>query len=101
MQNNIHVIDYAVTPTEAVGPRRLLNSTLALALLACLAVGLALLLDYLDDTIHTPDEVQKKLGLPTLSLIPSVKKRLRSELRNISLENFGDHPASGVAYSYW
>ena len=82
VQNNIHVIDYAVAPTEALGPRRLLNTTLALALSLAFAVGLALLLEYLDDTIGTPDEVQKRLGLPTLSLIPSVRGKLRSDLRN-------------------
>ncbi|HEY8187239.1 MAG TPA: polysaccharide biosynthesis tyrosine autokinase [Pyrinomonadaceae bacterium] len=94
LQNNIHVIDYAVAPTEAVGPRRLLNTTLALALSLVFATGLALLLEYLDDTIQTPDEVQKRLGLPTLSLIPSVRGRLRSELRNTSIEKIGhaEHP---------
>ena len=91
-QNNIHVIDYAVTPTEAVGPRRLLNTTLALALTLSLAVGLSLLLEYLDDTIQTPDEVQKKLGLPTLSLIPAVKGRLRTSLRNSRIAVNAKHP---------
>ena len=94
MQNNIHVIDYAVTPTKALGPRRLLNTTLALVLSLAFATGLALLLEYLDDTIRTPDEVQKRLGLPTLSLIPSVRGRLRSNLRKTSIEKFGSaqHP---------
>ena len=94
VQNNIHVIDYAVTPTEAVGPRRLINTTLAFVLSLVFALGLTLLLEYLDDTIRTPDEVQKRLGLPTLSLIPSVRGRLRSDMRSSSIGKVGSaqHP---------
>ena len=87
MQNNIHVIDYAITPTEAVGPKRLVNTILTFMLSLSLAVGLSLLLEYLDDTIQTPDEVQKRLGLPTLSLIPAVRGRLRTVLH---------HPRHGI-----
>ena len=87
LQNNIHVIDYAIPPTEAVGPKRLVNTTLAFMLSLSLAIGLSLLLEYLDDTLQTPDEVQKRLGLPTLSLIPAVRGRFRTIL---------DHPRRGV-----
>ena len=80
VQNNIHVIDYAVVPTEPVGPKRLLNTTLAFVLSVVLAIGIALLLEYLDDTIQTPEDVQRTLGLATLSLIPAVGGRLRTVL---------------------
>src|SRR4030095_10071781 len=67
---------------------------LALALSLAFALGLTLLLEYLDDTIRTPDEVQKRVGLPTLSLIPAVTGRLRADLSGTSIGKFGNaqHP---------
>ena len=39
-----------------------------------LAVGLAFGIEYpLDDTVKTPDDVQRKLNLPLLGLVPSVR----------------------------
>jgi len=80
LQNNIHVTNYAVTPTKPFGPRRLLNTSLALILSLVFASGLALLLEFLDDTIRTPADVEKTLGLTTLSLVPTVKGSSRSHL---------------------
>lgn len=53
-----------------VGPRR--NTNTIIALLASLAagIGLAFLLDYLDDSIKSSDDVGRHLGLPTLALVP-------------------------------
>ena len=45
-----------------------------------LGVGLALLLEYLDDTVHSTEEVERLLHLPALAVIPSAtgngKRRL-------------------------
>jgi capsular exopolysaccharide synthesis family protein len=55
---------------------------LALILSLGLGVGLALLLEYLDDTVHSTDEVERLLHLPALAVIPSAlgngKRRLLS-----------------------
>ncbi|MCM3874293.1 MAG: polysaccharide biosynthesis tyrosine autokinase [Pyrinomonadaceae bacterium] len=69
-QNNIHVVDYAATPKTAVGPRRLQVIVVALLLSLTFGVGLALFLEYLDDTVDTPDDVEKALRLPALAVIP-------------------------------
>jgi polysaccharide biosynthesis transport protein len=92
-QNNVHVINYALVPREPVGPRRLLNVFLALFLSLPPAAGLAVFLEHLDDTIRTPDEVEKALGLPALSLIPAVSRR-RGGVRSTDLLrlNNGEHP---------
>ena len=50
-------------------------------------IGLAFLLDYLDDSVRTSDDVGRHLGLPTLALIPhqsSVEKRKHGLLPNKS-----------------
>src|SRR5688500_3732489 len=46
-----------------------------------MGIGLAFLLDYLDDSVKTSDDIGRHLGLPTLALIPhhfgSEKRRLK------------------------
>jgi capsular exopolysaccharide synthesis family protein len=42
-----------------------------------LGVGLALFLEYLDDTVHSTDEVERLLHLPALAVIPSVAPAAR------------------------
>lgn len=76
-QNNIHVVDYAPTPHYAVGPRRLQVIVVALLLSLTFGVGLALFLEYLDDTIDTPDDVERALRLPALAVIPLAEGHLR------------------------
>lgn len=68
--NNIHVVDYASEPTAAVGPRRLQSILIALALSLAFAVGLAVFLEYLDDTVKSPEDVERGLRLPALAVIP-------------------------------
>jgi polysaccharide biosynthesis transport protein len=69
-QNNIHVVDYSPTPRYAIGPRRLQVIVVALLLSLIFGVGLALFLEYLDDTVDTPEDVEKALRLPPLAVIP-------------------------------
>lgn len=76
-QNNIHVVDYAPTPQYPVGPRRLQVIVVALLLSLTFGVALALFLEYLDDTIDTPDDVETALRLPALAVIPLAEGHLR------------------------
>ena len=70
--NNISVVDYAITPDFPVGPARMRSVMLAFVLALALGVGLALFLEYLDDSIHSTDDVEKFLRLPALAVIPSM-----------------------------
>jgi succinoglycan biosynthesis transport protein ExoP len=78
--NNVSIVDYAITPDGPIGPNRTRNVLIALFLALGLGVGLALLLEYLDDTVHSTDEVERLLHLPALAVIPSAlgngKRRL-------------------------
>lgn len=94
--NNIHVVDYSPVPKGPVGPRRM--QSLALAMLVSLVFGVALAryLDYLDDSIHSADDVEKTLRLPALAVIPAMgslsRRRLRSS--NLSLQKANGNAAS-------
>jgi polysaccharide biosynthesis transport protein len=76
--NNIRVIDHAIVPYKPIGPKRLLNILLALILSLGLGVALALIVEYLDDSLSGVEDVEKWLHLPVFALIPAVgptKKR--------------------------
>jgi len=68
--DNIKVHNKAVTPTVPEGPPRTRNILVALFLSLGAGIGLAFLLDYLDDSVRTSDDITRHLGLPTLALIP-------------------------------
>lgn len=68
--NNIHVVDYAMVPKGPIGPRRMQGVFLALALALAFGVALALFLEYLDDTVKNPGDIESGLRLPSLAIIP-------------------------------
>lgn len=71
--NSINVIEPAALPTVPVGPNKAATILLAAAIGFLLAAGAAYLLDYLDDTLKNPDDVQKIAGLTTLGAVPRIE----------------------------
>lgn len=67
--NTISVVEPATLPRVPVGPNKLLTILLATLIGMVLAIGGGLLLDYLDDTLKTPDDVKNALHLSTLGAI--------------------------------
>lgn len=64
--SNIRVIDPAEIPETPIKPKKKLNLLLALITGLMLGVGLAFFFEYLDNTVKTPEEVERYLGLPFL-----------------------------------
>lgn len=67
-------------PRGPVGPARMRTILIAFFLSLLAGIGLAFLLDFLDDTIKTVDDVDRYINLPALALIPAMrsdKPRLR------------------------
>lgn len=69
--NNISIIDYALAPDFPVGPKRTQGVILAFLLSLAFGIGLALFLEYLNDTVRSSEDVERLLRLPALSVIPS------------------------------
>ena len=67
--NLLSVIQPAVAPDSPISPRPLLNVLLAIVLAFLLSAGAIFLLAYLDDTIHSPEQVEELIGLPTLGTV--------------------------------
>ncbi|QYO66674.1 polysaccharide biosynthesis tyrosine autokinase [Leptolyngbya sp. 7M] len=78
--NNIKTVREA-EGAGAIGPARGRNIIVAMIVAFAAGIGLAFLLDYLDDSVKTSEDVGRHLGLPTLALIPhyfgNEKRRLR------------------------
>jgi len=67
------IVDSAVTPATPIRPRKTLSIALAFAIGIALGCAVAVLLDLLDNTIKTPDDVILKLPVPLLGAIPRQK----------------------------
>jgi capsular exopolysaccharide synthesis family protein len=68
--SNVSVVDKAEPPRTPSRPKKI-QSLLLSALVALIGgVGLAFLLEYLDNTLKTPEEVEHYLRLPNLSIVP-------------------------------
>lgn len=73
--SQVSVVDRAVAPLLPFEPNIPRSLVQALILSLFLGIGLAFALNYIDDTIKTPEDVKQKLGLPALGVIPKVKGR--------------------------
>ena len=73
--NNVSVVDPAVTPLAPFKPNIALNLQIAAILGLLLGVGLAFFLDYLDDTMQHPEDMERIARLPVLGAIPMVKSK--------------------------
>lgn len=69
--NEVSVENYSRLPRSPVGPPRVRNVMIAFVLSLVAGIGLAFLLDFLDDTVKSLDDVDRYVHLPALALIPS------------------------------
>lgn len=70
---NVQVIDEAQPNLNPIKPRPILNMAIAGVLGLMLGIFLVFLIEYLDNTIKTAEDVEKHLGLAVLGAIPVVK----------------------------
>ncbi len=67
---NIYIVDRAEVPEAPVRPKKAKGILIALALGLGLGIGLAFFADYIDDTVNSPEELEKQFGLPYLGSVP-------------------------------
>jgi capsular exopolysaccharide synthesis family protein len=68
--SNIRVVDPAMIPSTPARPAKTRNVTLAFIVGLVGGIGLALLREYLDNTVKTPDDVETLARLPSLAVVP-------------------------------
>lgn len=75
MVENVQVIDEAQVPDIPIKPRPSLNMVIAGVLGLMVSIFLVFLLEYLDSTIKTPDDIERYLNLPVIGTIPMVEEK--------------------------
>lgn len=69
---NIRVVDRAEIPETPIKPRRRLNILLAVIVGLTVGTMLAFFFEYMDNTIKTPEDIKKYLGIPYLGPVPAI-----------------------------
>ena len=70
--NNVRLVDRAEIPAAPFAPNHRRDWAYAIALGLALGLGIAFGIDYLDDTVKTPDDITRRLKLKFLGLVPIV-----------------------------
>jgi capsular exopolysaccharide synthesis family protein len=70
--NDLRIIEPARAPGSPVGPRRMRAILIGLLLSLAAGVGLVLLLEHLDNTVKSVEDVSRATSLPTLAMIPAM-----------------------------
>jgi capsular exopolysaccharide synthesis family protein len=96
LTNYLSVVEPASVPTTPISPNTRLNVLLAASIGFILAVGGAFLLEYLDDTIKTGDDVDRVLKLPTLGAITQIKTVQEPSSNLVAMH----HPRSPISETY-
>lgn len=91
--NNVSLLDAARIPTSPYKPDWKMNMMLSLLLALFLSIGIALLLEMLDQTFKTQEQVESFLKLPFLGVLPAIASDDIKE-RDLYIAN---HPKSMVA----
>lgn len=60
----------AQLPSTPIGPQRLSNILLGFFVGLIVSLGIVMLFEYLDETLRSPNDIRKELGLVTLGIIP-------------------------------
>ena len=71
--NDIQVIDKAILPENPIKPNKMMNVAIAAVLGMMIGLFVVFVLEYLDNKIKTPQDVEKHLDLPILGVIPNEK----------------------------
>ena len=73
--NNISIVDRGMVPSGRFKPNLPLNLAIGLMLGLMLGVLVAFVLEFLDDTIKSPEDIEQHLRLAVLGVIPHLRKQ--------------------------
>jgi polysaccharide biosynthesis transport protein len=82
--NNVRVLERAIVPTSPVRPKPIQNLMVGLVLGLGTGIALAFLIEALDNTLKTQQDVEQFLGVPVLGLVPLIAGAPNSEPVNDS-----------------
>ena len=71
--SNIVPVEPAEPDLDPVRPRTFMNTLLAVVVGGMLGLGVVFLIEYLDDTVKSPEQIERTLGLPVLGTIAKIE----------------------------
>lgn len=71
---NIKVIEAVEVPDKPITPNKKMNIAIAFLLGLMVGIGLAFLLEFLDNTFKNKEQLERELDMPVIGLIPIVKE---------------------------
>ena len=86
--SNIRIVDPAMIPSAPSRPAKTRNITLAFLVGLVGGIGLALMREYLDNTVKSPDDVETLARLPSLAVVPQFASSNGSSKRQGLLQGF-------------
>jgi succinoglycan biosynthesis transport protein ExoP len=84
--SNIRVVDPAMIPSFPSRPEKARNVALAFLVGLVGGIGLAILREYMDNTVKTPDDVETLARLPSLAVVPAFEDSKHDGSRTKSLK---------------
>lgn len=91
----IWVVEQANKPGSPVRPRKALNILLGIIVGLFGGGGLAFFFEYLDNTIKSPDEIERRFGLSVLGVVPlletregNIEETVVKDPQNVIAENY-------------
>ncbi len=94
--SEVSIENYSRVPKSAVGPPRLRNVLIGFVLSLVAGIGLAFLLDFLDDTVKSLDDIDRYIHLPALAMIPAGRGPV-SRLKGLPQPNVGTSDSTALA----
>ncbi|NOZ11099.1 MAG: polysaccharide biosynthesis tyrosine autokinase [Gammaproteobacteria bacterium] len=91
------VVDPAVLPIKPIKPKKRLIVGLSIIMALFVGVMIAFLLEYLDNTLKTNVDVEEKLGLTTLGILPKLKTKVPVGEVSVPESMFIEEPRSQFA----
>jgi capsular exopolysaccharide synthesis family protein len=95
--NSLSVIEPAIAPTTPTGPNWPQSVVLAVVVTVVLALALAMLLEYLDDTIKTQEDVRRTLNFAPIGAITRIEKVGKGQAKMVAVATA---PLSRAAEAY-
>jgi succinoglycan biosynthesis transport protein ExoP len=92
--SNVVPVEPASVPVAPIRPRIMTNTVMAAVVGAMVAVGLIFLIEYLDDTVKSPEELARVTDIPVIGMITDVGKS------GEGLPYVAEYPRSPVAEAF-
>jgi polysaccharide biosynthesis transport protein len=92
---NARLIEAALPSWTQIYPNKRRSAMVGALIGLALGIALALVLDHLDNTLKGADDVERRLGLPVLGLVPRLGES--SDAAEAPIRYFASHPHSSFA----